>query len=144
MKTRLTDVRELSRFELGQHAWWVVLRPIGRPNGSPEQVESWMHASHPKVLFDRGIMSNLWTSKKKIPRLHAADFKLITELMTQDVRVEEFVVETVERSEHTGEFHYDNVYGEQMPEQSLFATRAAAVRERERLRELICEWLGRW
>ena len=112
METKLTDVRELSRFAPDQHAWWVVLRPIGRPNGSPEQIESWMLESHPKVLFDRGIMSNLWASRKKLPRLHAIDFKLLTELMTQDARIEEFVVELVERSEHTGEFNYCNVYGE--------------------------------
>lgn len=144
MKTRLTDVRELSRFTSGQHCWWVVLRPIGRPNCNPDLIEPWMRRTHPKVLFDRGIMSNLWLSKKQLPRLHASDFKLITELMTQDAQLEEFVVDVVERSDHTGEFNYSNVYGEWIPEQSLFETRAAAARERERLRDLFREWVDRW
>ena len=137
---KIKSVLELSKYKVGQTVFWVVLRPVGTPKINPANCDAWMGREHPKVFFDRKIMTPLWKSKRRIPRLHAADFFLVTQLVTQRPVVEEFTIKKVRRSRHTGEFSYTNEQGDRMPETFLFSRRSEAEKEYNRVLNVVREW----
>jgi hypothetical protein len=141
---KVQSVLDLSKFKVGQTVYWLVFRPVGTPKISPSSCDPWMRREHPKVFFDRKIMTPLWKSKRRIPKLHASDFYLITQLVTQRPQVEKFTIKKIRRSRHTGEFSYVNQDGDRMPEKFLFVRRSEAIKERSRLQQMLSEWIAGW
>ena len=139
---KVKSVLELSKYQIDQTVHWVVFRPVDGLDTSPENCEPWMRQEHPKVFFDRKIMTPLWKFKCRVPRLHSADFLLITQLLTQRPVIEEFVIKKIRRSHHTGEFTYMNDQGECMPEAYLFASRSGARKELSRLQRMLTKWMA--
>lgn len=137
---KVKSVLELSKYKVDQTVYWVVLRPVDQPRRSPLLCARWMRHEHPKVFFDRKIMSPLWKSKRRIPKLHAQDFMVVTQLFCQRLVVEEFIIKKIFRSPNTGEFGYANEHDDQMPESFLFGRRSDAANERLRLQQLLAEW----
>ena len=139
-KAKVSSVLELAKYARGDILFWVVLRPIAcTPN--LEEEDQWMLSedTHPKVLFDRGVI-NSWRSRKILPRLHAKDFQLIVDLLTSVPMVEEFEVIDLIRSNNTGEFLYSNPDEEWMPEDALFVRQGDAQKEKARITAMIRNW----
>ena len=139
---KIENVLQLARFKVGTTVWWVVLRPVEMPNDQLHN--SWMGREHPKVLFERKVLAPLWKFKWKLPHLHALDFFLVVRLATQRPLVEDFMISRVERSANTGEFSYYNQHDEEMPEKYLFSSKAAAEKEKTRVKKIIKGWLETW
>jgi len=143
MRGRIQSVLELARYKVGDTAWWVVLRP---KEAVPEieEDDKWMTDHHPKVLYERGPYRLVWKSSSTalLPRVHHADFTLLTSLITSRLVIEPFVVCDLIRSKDTGEFFYSNSDNEWMPESCLFDTNVAARREQLRLLRMLKKWLN--
>lgn len=137
---KIESVLDLSKYRVDQTVFWVVLRPVDEPRRSLFQCDKWMRLEHPKVWFDRKVLSPLWKSKRKIPKMHAQDFMAVTQLVTQRLGIEEFIIKEVSRSPNTGEFSYKNECKDQMPESFLFGRHSEAVKEASRLQQLLFEW----
>jgi len=138
MTRKVTSVLELSKYKIGDVAYWLTLQtPIDIPEISED--DSWLTFVHPKQLY-QGPFKKLWPFCAKLPRLHHADFTTIVTLITSELCVEEFVICSLIRSDDTGEFYYANIDDEWMPEPCLFDSAAAARRERIRIMKLIRKW----
>ena len=139
MKRKISSVLELARYKIGDSAFWVRMRPIGQDHIDIPEGEEWMAEQHPKVLHERGYNQS-WHLRARLPRLCAVEFDCVVALLTSEFVVEEFIVEEIERSNHTGEFVMRNQDGDWMPSDYLFDTIEAARLERERLKKLLRRW----
>ena len=123
-------VFEVSRYKIGDIAWWVNL----------SAKDDWIKTHHPKVLFDRGYYKSLWRTTAALPKLEKTDFLSVMHLLTCDMKVSDFVVSSIARSHDTGEFFYSNAYAEWVPESYLFDSKEAAMKERKRIIAMIKKW----
>jgi hypothetical protein len=139
MKRKIQSVLQLARYQVGDSAFWVSLRP---QNANPEIPEEshWMLDCHPKTLYEQGPLKKFWPRNMKLPKLHHQDFDQIMNLLRSDLIVEEFLVADLIRSRSTGEFIYSNPDCEWMPETLLFDTIVAARRERSRIAKMLKRW----
>jgi hypothetical protein len=144
MEAKLKSVNELARYQVGDVCYWVVLRQLGTPSESPTPENVWMAEEHPKCFFDRRVFSPMWKSRMRIPKLHATDFRLVTDLLTQRCVIEEFHVTEIKRSHNTGEFWYTSSKEEMQVESFLFSSRSQVVREKRRIKKMIIEWIERY
>ena len=144
MEAKLKSVNELARYQVGDVCYWAVLRQLGVPTESPTPENVWMAEEHPKCFFDRGVFSPMWKYRMQIPKLHATDFRLLTDLLTQRCVIEEFHVTDIKRSRNTGEFWYTSSKEEMQVESFLFPRRSQAVRESKRIKKMISEWMARY
>ena len=136
---KIRSVTELARYQVGDVAWWVILRPIEtiEPIGPDE---AWMTSHHPKALYERGPCRNIW-GKALLPKLQHMDFHHLMILLTSKVLVEQFTVCDIIRSRDTGEFWYENDQNEWMPQSFLLDSKVAADRERLRILKLVTRWV---
>lgn len=142
MAYKVRSVLELAKYQPGDKPYWVITRSIGREPVISEE-DAWLFSEciHPKTPYQYGILSCLWPSKAKLPRLHASDFALVLELLTSEFVTEEFEVAHVVHCTNTGEFIYQNITGEEwMPESLLFDTKDTAQKELKRIKKLIAKW----
>jgi hypothetical protein len=141
MSRKIKSVLELSRYKVGDVAWWVVIR--GKPEPEITEANQWMTQTsiHPKTLYKGGPYEPLWNRKALLPKLQHQDFNTIVGLLTSDLVIEQFVVCDLVRSRDTGEFYYENERNEWMPEGQLLDTKIAAERERTRVRRLLRKWI---
>lgn len=139
---RIKSALELAKYKVGQTLYWVVLRPVGSDGVQIPPGEEWAADCHPKTLHERGYVKT-WKYKQKLPRLQSLDFQYVVDLLTNEPVVEEFEITTVHRSLDTGEFYYANPENEWMPQGSLFATAAAAKKEKLRIKDLFKTWANR-
>jgi hypothetical protein len=56
------------------------------------------------------------------------------------MKISEFIVSSIARSNDTGEFFYSNLNTEWLPESSMFDTKEAAAKERKRIIGLVKKW----
>jgi len=134
----MESVLELTKYKVGDTAWWVALR-YKKP--LPELPEDfWMSWCHPKTCYEKGPYKKNWTLKSKLPRLHPDDFTGIVTILTSDIVVELFDICDVIRSTDTGEFFYSNQNDEWMPESYIFDTIIAARRESTRIAKMVLRW----
>lgn len=144
MPGKIGSVLELARYKVGDTAWWVVFRSNAAiPTIAEEDI--WMTEHHPKALFERGPYKSVWkaNSTAQLPRVHHADFVLLTNLVTSKLVIEQFTVCDLIRSKDTGEFFYSNCDNEWMPESYLFDTNIAARKEHARLLRMLKKWLDK-
>lgn len=134
-----SDVFEVARYKIGDVAWWVNLTAKDDPQEVPEK-DDWMKKHHPKVLFERGLYKSLWKTTAALPKLEKTDFLSIMHILTCEMRISEFVVSSIARSNDTGEFFYSNLNTEWLPESNLFDTKEAATKERKRIIGLLKKW----
>lgn len=143
MGPKVATLADLARYKVGDILYQVALRPIGLACVQYDQKDAWIADAHPKVLFDRGYINKAWKFKAKPPKLGAADFHYVTSLLTSEPVVERFQIVAIHRSPDTGEFYYQNLEQEWMPESYLLPTEAAGVREKFRIKDLFQKWAGR-
>lgn len=136
--SKVQSVLELSRYKIGDIAWWVVLRH--KKIIKDPVIDEWMLNSHPKSLYERGPFRSMWQGNTQLPKLHSIDFALITNMVTQKFETEEFHVNSIRRSTDTGEYYYSNENKEWMPESYLFDSNVAANVEKARLTRMIKKW----
>lgn len=139
MKHKVKSVLELGRYNIGDTAWWVVLRSKDVP-GQLQDEDLWMDDYHPKVKVKRGPLKKLWKNGIALPRLHHIDFNCVFGLLTHKFTIEEFKVNEIYRSHNTGEYFYANEDKEWMPEAYLFDSIVAARREKTRILKIIRKW----
>lgn len=138
-QTKKVTINELAKYKIGSVLHWVVLRP-----NSVIQIEGedeWMLSVevHPKVIYER--KSIIFAGGEQLPRLHASDFRDIMNILNTNVCIEELVVNDINRSTHTGEFHYQSSnLLEWVPESSLFQNREEAEREKKRILGMFRRW----
>lgn len=132
-------VFEVSRYKIGDVAWWVNLSAKDEPQDIPDS-DDWIKTHHPKVLFDRGYYKSLWRTTAALPKLEKTDFLSVMHLLTCDMKASDFVVSSIARSHDTGEFFYSNAYAEWVPESYLFDSKEAAIKERKRIMNMIKKW----
>ena len=144
-KHKLKSALELAKYRPGDTLYWIISHPLGREPIIDEN-DAWLFTDsvHPKTPYKYGILKGVWTYRDRLPKLHASDFSLVLELITSEFIIEEFKIEQVVRCQQTGEFVYRNTTGEEwMPESLLFDSKAAAKKERERIKKLIVKWAAR-
>lgn len=139
--SKMSSALELSRYKVGNSAWWVTLRYQDPLPELPKEA-AWMMNCHPKALYEHGPYKNYWPFRAKLPRLHHVDFSGVVTFLTSEFMVEKFDVCEVIRSQDTGEFFYANQDDEWMPEPSLFDTIIAARRERTRVVKMMRRWVN--
>lgn len=139
---KIRSVLELARYQIGDVAWWVILRPI-KPLPELKDDEQWMLEPHihPKSLYRYGPYSGVWPPRTQLPKLQHTDFNFIVGLLTSKLKIEEFKVVDYVRSNDTGEFFYANEQDEWIPESNLLDTKVAARRERARTLKLMKQWI---
>lgn len=140
---KVKSVLELSKYQIGDVLYWVVLRPIGVANIIIDPENEWLLHVHPKVMFDRGIAIKSWKFKESLPRLCAADFHCAVNILTSEPVAERFEVLELGRSNDTGDYYYQNQHGEWMVECYLFKTAKEARREKIRVKDLFAKWAKR-
>jgi len=139
-KQRIKSVIELSKYKMGDTAYWVTIRPVGIDHIMIPDGEEWIIDHHPKTLYERGYTKKAWKSRKKLPKLHQVDFEAIVNILTSELVVEPFEINTVARSGDTGEFYYSNDENAWMPESCLLDSTQAARKERERILKMCKNW----
>jgi len=143
--SKVKSVLELAKYKPGNKLFWVISRSIGKEPIINEK-DTWLFTEniHPKAPYQYGLLKSLWIYQNKLPKLHASDFTLVLELLTSEFIVEEFEITQVVRCQQTGEFIYQNTTGEEwMPESFLFDSKAAARKERNRIKKLIAKWAAK-
>jgi hypothetical protein len=141
--SKISNITDLAKFSVAKVVFRVVFRPIGSPSQVIPDDDQWMLNAHPQVLFDYGIIKDAWTFLEQTPRLCAADFKAVVDLLTSEPIVEKFVISEVRRSPDTGEFYYGSASGDWMPERCVWASYAEAVAEKFRVKRLFSIWASR-
>lgn len=139
MTRRINSVIEIAKYRVGDLAYWVTIRPLEQMPSIPIE-DAWMLNHHPKFMYTRGPAKQLWPYRKNLPKLHHSDFEGIVNMLRSKVVVEEFPICEVVRCRNTGEFFYSNSDDEWMPESYLFDTDTAAIRERNRVVQMIRNW----
>jgi len=139
MTKKIQSVTELAKYQVGDVAYWVIMRPQTVMADLAEE-DDWMLDYHPKALYTIGPGRKAWPYHSKLPRLHQVDFECIIELLRSKLVVEPFIINEIIRSRNTGEFLYANDDEEWMPESCLFDTDIAANRERNRIKKMINNW----
>jgi len=138
MTEKIHSVLELARYQLGGQAYRVaIFYPYPVPDLTED--EQRLAATHPKELF-AGPFKRLWPFHAQLPRMAHYDFEMITNILIGKLRVEEFIVADIMRSDDTGEFLYYDGEDDWMPEKCLFDTMPAALREKARILRLIRNW----
>ena len=138
MARKVSSVLELSRYKIGDVAYWLTLA-TSVPSPELTEEDIWLTCVHPKTLY-KGPYKKLWRCHANLPKLHHIDFDTIVGMLVSELLVEEFVINGITRSLDTGEFYYSNEDDEWMPESNLFDSAAAARRERSRILRLIRKW----
>jgi hypothetical protein len=130
------------------------------PEPVVDEASEWMvdGTAHPQIGYQRGLIVSRLGPQTPLPKMHALEFDLIMGLLHSRLVVSEFKVVSVERCPYTGECLYTNIddarttsdpdskvwqtcgSGSVMPESCLFATRAEAVAERDRIMDLFRRW----
>ena len=137
---RISSVLELSRYKIGETAFWVTLR-YKQPLPELSDEDEWMYTVHPKTLYEHGPFKKYWPYRTKLPKLHHMDFSGVVGIITSEFVIEPFEVASIIRSNQTGEFYYSNYDDEWMPEAYLFDSAPAARRERSRLVKMMSKWV---
>ena len=130
------SVLQLGRHKVGDTVWTLVADP-NEPE-VPEE-DDWMISEHPRFLYETH-WHKLWPKGISLPRLEAISFRMISWLITSELKIAELVISSITR-EH-GEYLYgiensDNL----IPEFALFDSREAARIERSRILRLIKKWV---
>lgn len=144
-QSKVKSALELAKFKPGDKPYWIISRCIGAEPVIDEE-DSWMFSEsiHPKTPYRYGVLKGLWPYRAKLPKLHASDFTLLVEVLNSHLIIEEFEVALVVRCQQTGEFIYQNTTAEEwMPESHLFESKAAARKERDRIKRLIGRWAAK-
>lgn len=137
MAKKITSVLELARYKVGDQAFRVaVFYPYPVPDLPAEEACS---IEHPKSLF-AGPFKRLWPFYAKLPRLAPYDFDMLINILISKLRVEEFIVADIIRSDDTGEFLYFDGVDDWVPEDCLFDSMVAALREKSRILQLFKKW----
>lgn len=143
-KNKIRSVIELARYSVGDVAYWVTMRPtMIHDDENIDDDKKWMLDHHPKVLYERfkgGPYHKAWNRRTKLPKLHHEDFMVCMALLTSELVVEEFEIQSIVRSSNTAEFFYQNPNDEWMPESYLLDTMQAAKRELTRIQKIIRNW----
>lgn len=92
-------------------------------------------------MYTRGPLKKLWNRHTKLPKLHHQDFLSVVPMLVADLVVEQFNIKNITRSTLTGEYYYGNTNDEWMPQSSLFDTKAAACKERNRIVQMLKTWI---
>jgi len=138
MDKKITSVLELARYKLDDQVYKVaIFYPYPVPDLSENDER--LAGCHPRNLF-AGPFKRLWPFHAQLPKLSHYDFDIITNLLISKLRIEEFIITDIMRSEETGEFLYFDGDEDWMPEKCLFDTMMAALREKSRLLRLIRNW----
>lgn len=140
---KITSVVELAKHKVGDLLFRVVFRPVGMARITIPPGSEWMADCHPKILFERGLVTKAWKFKAALPKLCGVDFQYVTELLTSEPVVERFEVIDIARSSDTGEFYYCNADGDWMPQDYLFASAHVAKQEKRRIKGLFATWARR-
>lgn len=137
MTEKITSVLELACYAVGDRVYKI---SISYPYPVPDLTEDEELAiDHPRDLFV-GPFKHLWPSKAKLPRLSYFDFNLITNILTAQLRVDDFFIDDLIRSMETGQFLYYDGANDWMPEDCLFPTMSEALREKTRILRLLRNW----
>lgn len=142
MQRKITSVIDLSRYKVGDYAWWVTLRYKEDLEDLPNLPEhqKWMDSEsiHPKILYERGPYN--WPYHANLPKLPHFEFMATVGFLTHRYVVERFEICEVTRSSDTGEFYYSNQDNDWMPESYLMDTDTAAHHECNRVIKMIQRW----
>lgn len=137
---KIKSVLELSKFKVGEPAWWLKLRRSEPPDLPKDN--QWMLKHHPKILYN-GPYKRLMKVKSSVPKVSHQDFIDIISIITSTFNVEIFPVCQIIRSRDTGEFFYSNDNDEWAPESSLFTTAKQAAKEKQRILNMLRKWLNK-
>lgn len=142
MKKHIQSVLDLSKYNVGDVAYWIILEP--QDDLELDIEDEWVgNTLHPYALYARGPARKYWPYYSKLPKLPATDFFEIIGLLRSDFVVEEFEIHDVARSRITGDFMYYNCDGKEwMPEDCLLDTKIAARKEINRIKKMIKKWLS--
>ena len=140
MDKKIKSVIETSRLKIGDTVYKLTLRYKKAVTPVFEQHHEYLQECHPKEMYIRGPLKRVWDRNKRLPKLHHVDFHIITNLIASDLVVDEFIVNDIIRSNHTGEFIYQATTGEWMPESCLFDSSAAALQEKVRIERMVSKW----
>ena len=138
MDNKIKSVLDLSKYKVGETAYWVVHRLLSPPVDAIPESDSWLAYEHPKHLFK--LKYQKWVKNVAMPKLHCIDFINVVNLISGVFQVEDFKVGQITRSLNTGEFIYMNDLHEWAPEDILYNNRDAAERERIRVINMIKKW----
>lgn len=134
-------IQDLAKWPLDTEVYWIVLRSIDAGNYELREDELWMTEVHPKVLYDRKVLPNVWNSKIKLPKLHALDFNDTLDMLCSQFVVEKFKITKLYRCPNTGECIYCSEFDEWMPESMLFEDEKSAIKEVQRIKRLFKRWI---
>lgn len=128
-----------AKHRIGDTVWFTQLRqPVDHQLG--EQYNDMLY-EHPMFIFSRTPLRHIWTSGRALPKLDGESFDSIVMLLTGEIVLRSMVIESIERSENTGEFiYYDDELQVCLPEQVLYLDRRGADRERTRILRMIRDW----
>lgn len=140
MSMKISSVLQLARYQVGHQAWCLALRPKAEITELAE-ADAWMLQTHPSVLYKIGPYRKLWSERVILPRLRQLDFTHTLKILGSTFAIEIFTICDLKRSNDTGEFYYSNDANEWVPDTTLFATKAAARREKHRLLTQFRKWL---
>ena len=128
-----------AKYPLGSTVWFLGLEPPENYQLG-EQYDSFMF-EHPIFALSRTPLRHIWKSTRALPKLENESFDNIITLVTSRILVQSMVVESIERSENTGEFVYlDDELEICLPEQILYSSRPEAKREQTRILKMVRDW----
>jgi len=137
--TETNPIMASAKYPLGSTAWFLGLEPH-ESYQLGEQYDMFMF-EHPIFALSRTPLRHIWKSSRALPKLEHESFDNIITLVTSRILVQSMVVESIERSENTGEFVYlDNDLEVCLPEQVLYSTRREASREQTRILKMVRDW----
>ena len=134
-----TSVIDSAKYNIGETLWFLDLES---PNNYQlgEEYDS-LILEHPLFTFTRTPLKHIWRSSRALPKMEGDSFDNVISLLVSKILIRSMVVESIERSENTGEFVYLDVEQEVcLPEQVLYSNRKDAQREKTRILRMIKDW----
>jgi len=142
---KITSVLDLSKYKVGEPAYRVYLQ---HKRLKIDESEELLITTTPTVLHQKPENKHIWANTmgrthKKMPALGPADFLCITNILTSELAIQEFVVESVIRNNY-GIYVYTGTCGGIAPESSLFDTLQAAKAEKSRILNMLQRWINNY
>jgi len=143
--TKISSVLELAKWQVGSEAYWIINQPTVSVTKKLNK-NLWARSInvHPKTIYERRFVTG-WPKDVGLPKIHALEFNNIVDLVTSQLSVGVFKVDSIYRCPDTGEFIYstcnDGDFVESMPESCLFKTREEAQTELTRLFLMVKKWV---
>lgn len=133
------SIIDSAKYNIGETLWFLDLESPSHYQLGEEY--DTLILEHPLFTFTRTPLKHIWTSSRALPKMEGDSFDNVTSLLVSKILIRSIVVESIERSENTGEFVYLDIEQEIcLPEQVLYSNRKDAQREKTRVLKMIKDW----